>query len=207
MKRSLVVCGLAILFLALHASAKDKNADFSGTWILDIEESDPVPKPVNIMNMGGTPVDVSRGSGGMGGGGYSVSIPIGGMRPQQQDPQAPLVIKQSRNEIEIISGISLNGNETLITDRYILDGKKRGKTVQTPDAPEGVEQTVKATLNKNKIKLETKTPYPQGENTLIKELSLSKDGRTLKLEISNSTSVKSGIPTIRTIQKQVYRKQ
>ncbi len=207
MKPSAVACGLAVLFLALNAGAEDGNSDFSGTWILDIEESDPVPKPVNIMNMGGTPVDVSRGSGGMGGSGYSVSIPIGGVRPQQQDPNAPLVIKQSRNAITIITRINVNGKETLITDRYILDGKKREKTVQIPDTPEGVEQTVKASSKKRKIKLEIKTPYPQGESTLTKEFSLSKDGRTLKLEISNSMSVKSRVPTIRTVQKQVYRKQ
>ena len=205
MKRSAVIYSLAVLFLVHNAEAEEKNVDFTGTWILDIEKSDPDPKPVNVMNMGGTPVDVSRG--GMGSGGYSVSIPVGGMKPQRQDPTTPLVIKQIGKELEIITGMNVNDRETLITDHYTLDGKKREKTVLIPDTTEGVQQTVKATLNKRKFKLEIKTPYPQGESTLIKEFSLSKDGRTLKLEISNSMSVRSRVPTLRTEQKQVYHRQ
>lgn len=206
MRRSAVLCSLAVLALVQNAWAEDKNVDFSGTWILNIEESDPYPKPVSITNMGGSPVSVSRG-GGMGSGGYSVSIPIRGMK--QQDPNTPLIIKQIRNELEIITRMNINGQQTRMVDHYILDGKKREKTVLIPDAPEEVTQTIKASIKKRKIKLEIKTPYPQGESTLIYEFSLSKDGGTLKLEISNRTLVlgRSGTPTIWAIQKQVYNKQ
>ena len=107
MKRSAVICSLALLFLVHNAGAEEKIVDFTGTWILDIEESDPYPKPVNIMNMGGTPVDVSRG--GTSSGGYSVSIPIAGMKPQQQDPNTPLVIRRTANELEIISEMNVDG--------------------------------------------------------------------------------------------------
>ncbi|MBN2318665.1 MAG: hypothetical protein JXR49_06295 [Acidobacteria bacterium] len=208
MRRSAVLFSLAVLALVQNAGAEDKNTDFTGTWILNVEESDLYPKPAGIMNMGGSPVSVSRG-GGMGSGGYSVSIPIRGMRSQQQDPNAPLVIEQTGNELKIITRMNINVQQTLMVDHYILDGEKREKTVQIPDAPEEVKQTIKASMKKRKITLEIKTPYPQGESTLIYEFSLSKDGGTLKLEISNRTLVLGGssTPTIWTVQKQVYNKQ
>lgn len=95
MKRGLILACLA-LALAAIAPAQDKP-DFSGTWVLDREQSDSPP--------------VGRGGGGGRGGGSE----------GEARPQVTLVIAQSGKIVNITRKMAVGGQERLLELKYTTD--------------------------------------------------------------------------------------
>ncbi len=228
MKRLITILGLLGLFLCVTVWAADESADFSGTWVINEAKSDAVAKP--IMGPGNSGVgDVSRGSGGFGGGmgggfpggGMGGGFPGGGMggpgggmggpggtagkMPPPPSNPTPVVIEQSATEMKITGYMKgMDGKDMPIPELYKLDEKELVEMVQAPFSKEKVKKTTKAKLKKNKfqVRIETANPPPmQGSTEVKKDYSLSKDGQTLTLEISNNMGFS------RTVQKLVYNKQ
>ena len=211
MKRLAAIVGLIILCSCLNMWAAEEQVGFSGTWILDSKKSDAFPRPV--MDMAAPPVgDVSMG-GGFPGGGFGGGFPGGGMggpgggmpgakAPQPPPEPAPMIIQQNESEMQISSTMrGMNGKEMPILESYKLDGKELVAMIPVPNSSDKLKQTTKATLKKNKFKVRMATSSPKGTNETVKEYTLSKDSKTLTLEISTSMGM------FRTIQKLVYNKQ
>ena len=212
--RRFAMFGLLALFPILGASAADQPASFSGTWILDDKKSEPFPHPV--MGLAGTGLDLSGGgsmaAAGMGGtpssrdmgggmpGGGGMGMP-GGMAGPASVENPPLVIQQSESELEISRIVKANGKETPLVDKYKFDGSENVYMVQVPNSPNPVKVSTKATLKKNKFVVIMTSFNPQGKSEQRREYSLSKDGKTLTLNTTN-TSMKGQL-----VQKQVYQKQ
>lgn len=221
MKRLATIVGFTILCMYLNTWAAEEPGSFSGTWILDSKKSDAFPRP--IMDMGSPVGDVSRGGGfgggmgggmppggGMGGPGGGMGGPGGGMPggagggrgPQAPQQPVPVVIQQTESEMHITSTMKgMDGKEIPIIENYKLDGKELVEMVPVPNSADKFKKTTKATLKKNKFQVRIATSTPQGLSETNKEYSLSKDGKTLTLEISTSMSM------FRSIQKLVYNKQ
>jgi hypothetical protein len=221
MKRVAMLVGFTFICLYLNAWAAEEPAGFSGTWILDAKKSDAFPKP--IMDMGAPPVgDVSMGGGGgfggmgggmppggMGGGGGGFGgmgggFPGGGKGPQTPPVPAPMVIQQTESDMRITSiWKGMDGKDMPIIENYKLDGKDLVEMMPVPNSENKIKKTTKAKLKKNKfqVEIETSAPPPQGQSGTKKEYEVSKDGKTLTLEITTSMGM------FRTIQKQVYNRQ
>jgi hypothetical protein len=229
MKRFLLVICLTALCLGLNAWAADQNADFSGTWVLDTEKSDPFPIPVRDLGaqtggggMGGGMAGGMGGgmgggmAGGMGGGmgggmaGGMGGPPMGGggrgfggIAPKLEG--AALVIQQTDSEFRIISGTIINGQKNMTEETYKLDGKEKVQELQIPDTEDIIKMTTKVELKKNKFKIRSKSQSPRTTNDVKKELSLSDDGK--ELTIKTKTTSQTGHMVMQTEQKQVYYKQ
>jgi hypothetical protein len=213
MKRFLMVICLTSLCAGLNALAADQNADFSGTWILDTEKSDPFPIPVRDLGAetggrgmgggmgGGMAGGMAGGMGGppMGDGGRG----FGGNAPKLEG--AALVIQQTDSEFKIISGTIINGQKNMTEEAYKLDGKEKVQELQIPDTEDIIRMTTKVELKKNKFKIRSKSQSPRTTNDVKKELSLSDDGR--ELTIKTKTTNQTGHMVMQTEQKQVYYKQ
>ena len=65
-----VIIGLVIGCLTFSSFAGNPPANFSGTWVIDAEKSDPFPSGSTTTNLG---------SGGMGMGGMGGGMGMGGM--------------------------------------------------------------------------------------------------------------------------------
>jgi hypothetical protein len=214
----LAVVGFAAIFPILCISAADQPISFSGTWILDSKESEPFLHPV--AGLAGAGVELSRGDitgdsanagtprnrdmgggapGGMPGGGGMGSI--GGRGAQAPVVTPPLVIRQSEAGMEISRITKVNDKEVSVFDKYKVDGSEDVSTVQVPNTPNPVKVTTKATLKKDKFVIKMINHHPKGKIELKREYSLSKDGKTLILNTTN-TSMKGQL-----VQKQVYHKQ
>ncbi len=223
MKRLLIVFCLATFCLGLNAWAEDEDADFSGTWILNAEKSDPAPRMVRDLgaNVGGRGMGGSMGGppmGGMGDMGGSMGGPpmggMGGMGPMggrgfggamPKIEPVPLVIKQTDDEFQIVSGNIINGQPNLTEEVYKLDGEEKIQELPIEGSEDVIKYATKVELKKDKFKIRSKRSSPQGTNEVKKEYALSKDGQllTIKTKITNQ----SGHMVMQTEQKQVYDKQ
>jgi hypothetical protein len=215
MRRLAVVC-IAAIFPILCASAADQPVGFDGTWILDTKESEPFLHPVmglagpsQIVDttggdlLGGasraaTPSSRDMTAGAPGGGGTGMA---GGRGAQIPVDSPPLVIRLNENVMEIARITKVNGKELPVVDRFQVDGSENVSTVQVPNAPDPVKVITKATLKKSKFVIIMTSFNPNGKSEMKKEYALSKDGKTLVLNTTNSS------PRGHLVQKQVYRKQ
>ncbi len=208
MKRLLIVFCLATFCLGLNAWAEDEDADFSGTWILNAEKSDPAPRMVRDLgaNVGGRGMGGSMGGppmGGMGGMGPMGGRGFGGAMPKIEP--APLVIKQTDDEFQIVSGNIINGQPNLTEEVYKLDGEEKIQELPIEGSEDVIKYATKVELKKDKFKIRSKRSSPQGTNEVKKEYALSKDGQLLT--IKTKTTNQSGHMVMQTEQKQVYDKQ
>lgn len=211
MKQRAAFIGFCVLFLASGALAADEPANFSGTWIQNMKESDPAPVPIRNL---GAPTNVERMGGGFpggmgGGGGFPGGMGGGlpGSKPNQPPAEpAPLVIEQTENEIQIKSTAKgMGGADTPITESHKLDGKDLVEMVPYPNSPDPVKRTTKVSLKKNKLQIKQTTATPQGDNEIKKDYSLSKDGKKLTLNVK--TTMGMGLMVMQTEQKMVYYRQ
>jgi hypothetical protein len=215
MKQFLTVTCLITLCLVLNTWAADKNADFSGTWVLNTEESDPAP--IMVRDLGATTGGRGGGGGfggGMGGMGGMGGPPMGGMggmggrgfggAAPKIEP-APLVIKQTDSEFRITSGTIINGKENLTEEVYKLDGEEKVQQVPIEDSDDFIKYSTKVELKKDKFKIRSKKSYPGTTDEVKKEYDLSKDGKVLT--IKTKTTNQTGHMVMQTEQKQVYDKQ
>jgi hypothetical protein len=214
--RNLAMVGLLAIFPILGASAADQAVSFSGTWMLNEKKSDPFPHQVifagsgldmsggdisgDRSSMGGAGTLSSRDMGGGMPGGRGMQMP-GGMGAQAPVKISPLVIQQSETEMEISRITNANGKEIPIIDKYKTDGSENVSMVQVPNSPDPVKVVTRATLNKNKFVVIMASSTSQGKNEVKREYSLSKDGKTLTLNTTNTG------PKGQLVQKQVYQKQ
>jgi hypothetical protein len=204
----------AAIFPILCASAADQPVSFSGTWNLDSKESEPFLHPVVGLTGG---LELSRGnitgdsadagtlkSRDMGGGGMQSGGGMGmagGRGAQAIAVTPPLVIRQSETGIEISRITKVNDKEVSVFDKYKVDGREDVLMVQVPNTPNPVKVTTKATLKKGKFVINMINHHPNGKIEMKREYSLSKDGKTLTLNTTNTT-MKGQL-----VQKQVYHKQ
>jgi len=221
MKRAAAVVGFALLCLYGTAWAAEQQISFSGTWILDSKNSDPFPHPV--AGLSGYGVDMSggdiAGGGGMGGGmrggpqgDMGAGVPGGGMGrgmpgfggrgPQTPTENFPLVIQQTDTEIQFSRIVKVNGADTTVLDKYKFDGSENVSMMRIPNLPDPVKTSTKATLKKNRFVIHMTTFYPQGKGETTRELTLSKDGKTLTQTTQNNNARGQQF-----VQKQVYHKQ
>jgi hypothetical protein len=222
MKRFTAVVSLALLCLVLNTWAAEQNADFSGTWILDSQNSDAAPIPVRDLG-----ADVAGGKGGMGGGGFGGmggggfggmgGGGFGGMGggmggpgfgrkgPAPKIEPAPLVIQQTDKEFRITSGMIVDGKENLTEEVYKLDGEEKVQNVPIKDSDDFIKYSTKVELNKDKFKIRSKKELPGTKDEVKKEYSLSKDGKVLT--VKTKTTNQTGHMVMQTEQKQVYNKQ
>jgi hypothetical protein len=141
--------------------------------------------------MGGPPM------GGMGGGGF------GGAMPKIEP--APLVIKQTDDEIHIVSGSIINDQPNLTEETYKLDGEEKVQELPIEGSDDVIKYATKVELKKDKFKIRAKRSSPQGTNEVKKEYALSKDGKVLT--VKSKTTNQSGHMVMQTEQKQVYDRQ
>ncbi len=220
MKRLIVIICFFVLCMALIAVAAEKPANFSGTWIQDMKESDPAPR--SIRNLGQT-ANVEGGGGfgggmggmgGMGGGmggGFGGGFPGGGFpkskagQPAPEPP--PLVLEQDENELRIptvVKGIG-GSPDTQAVERFKFDGKEVVEMIPVPNADKPLKRTTKVSFSKNKIQVKQTTATSQGNNEYRRTYSLSKDGKELTLNIK--TQIAMGLQVMQTEQKLVYKRQ
>jgi hypothetical protein len=124
----------------------------------------------------------------------------GGAQPSQQT--APLVIQQTENEMHISNTVKgMDGKDIPMAEHYKLDGKEVVAMVPVPNSPNQVKITTKATSKKSKLQIRQTTISPQGNSESKKEYTMSKDGKTLTLEIMTT------MLTFQSIQKLVYNRR
>lgn len=173
MRRSVVV-GVILLLAACMAFAA---ADFSGTWVMDKEKSDPI----------------RMGRGGPGGGGGGGGAPA--------DLEVALVINHSGNDMKVVRKMTMGGNTRESEMKYTLDGTEntnpgmmgRGE-VKSKSKVEGdkliIEGTQSMQTQQGDFQINTKDEY-----------SLSADGKVLTVTTTRST------PQGERTTKAVYNKQ
>ena len=223
MKRLAVFLGLTIICFCISGWAADEAADFSGNWIPDVKKSDATARII-MPPMGGTVRDVStmgsgggmgggmggpgggRGGpgGGMGGPGGGMGGPGGGQGAPPPPQLLPMVIEQTETEMRIASKMQgPGGKEIPIVESYKLDGKDLVEMVTAPFSTAKVKKKTSAKLKKNKFQVRTETdnaPPATGSSAVKKEFALSKDGKTLTMEVTN-------VGMFQSVQKIVYNKQ
>jgi hypothetical protein len=226
MKQLVMAVCFILLCPALSAWAGSPQADLSGTWIQNPEQSD--ARPQQIRNLG-APGNVAGGGfgGGMGGGGFGGGRggpppgggmgsppPGGGMQTPPPAAPPPMVIKQTGKDIQISTTVNMYGKEVPTVENYALDGKEIVEMVPMPNSPEKSKRKTKAQLKKNKLTITVKTSSSfmmDGSKSLMqndvkKEYELSEDGKTLTLKVSTNM-VMNSMPTSQTVQKFVYNRQ
>jgi hypothetical protein len=165
--------------------------------------------------------------GGMGGmrGMRTIAGAGGGAQTSIQGSSAPMVIKQTDDEIQIINMV--NGEE--VVETYNLDGKKHSEMIVWEDGSvaggtriggragqqrrtaigQRVKRITQAKMSKRTLKISQVTELPNGKN------KLSKDGKTLTVKIDTTTpsgsigvnnSVDTGSTTM-TTQKLVFDRE
>jgi hypothetical protein len=155
---------------------------------------------------GGMPGGMGGGMpGGMGGGipggGMPGTMPGGGAGGMKMAEPKPLVIQQNGSEVQISQTMIMNDKEIPMAEKYKLDGSEDVKMMPVPNIQEPVKVVTTATLKKNKIKTRRTTYIPKNKGDLKKEYSLSKDGKTLTVNTTNTTIYGD------LVQKQIYHKQ
>ncbi len=217
MKRMISILVFSLLCLSLNTWAADQLVNLAGTWILDSKNSDPsfLPMPnigapqmgrnndggeMDRGGRGGTPAsrDMSASTPGGGTGG---SIPGFGRGPQSTASNAPMVIEQNESEVRISRTSRVMGKEMPVFERYRLDGADHTQMTQIAGSPDPVKVVTRAKLKKNSLLVLITSYAPQNKSELKKNFSLSKDGKTLTVKSSHTTSM--GV----LIQDQIYHKQ
>jgi hypothetical protein len=207
MKRLVVVVCFAVLALSAAVWAADQQADLSGTWQQNAALSDAAPKNIDTSltaggggggGMGGG--GGRGGGGGMGGFGGGMGGPGGGFGrggPQGQ-PNKTFIFKQTANEMQITNKGARNGQDEI--ESFKLDEKEKRESIDTFGGKK-VTRVTKFKLGKDNFTVTTKTPSAFGNaETVKREFTLSKDGKTMTLKIE-----KKG--TVPTLQKLVYNKE
>jgi len=223
MKRLISILFLSLLFLVLNAWAADQTVNLAGTWILDGQKSDPFPHPLQNLGapqMGGSQGNLEGGGGGGGrggtlsggdmgggmpGGGMGGGMPRGGTRgpgmgtvPAQTPP---MIIEQNETQLKISRTGMVQGKPTPVFETYLLDGEEHAQTTQIPGSPDPIKVVTSTKLKKNSLQVHITTYGPKNKGEMKREFSLSKDGKTLTVNSTNST------PTGDWVQRQVYHKQ
>ena len=182
MKERAVIIGYIFLCLAGNASAGDEAYDFSGSWLMNEEKSEKTQRTMtgsSGMMVGGM-ISGSMMSGGipMGGGGMLAGI-INPMSDTAKDIPWDIDLRDKVLRINN-SYRSVNGENTPNFETYLLDGKTRKEKI-TQGMGE-VVKTTRASINKNKIKIEIKISPERGQKSSMKrEFTLSKDGKSMKI--------------------------
>jgi hypothetical protein len=157
MTRRIGVVGSLTIALVMTALAAAPN--FSGTWILDKEKSDPLP-------FGGR-----RGGGAQGG-----------------PTDVTLIIKQTDNELVLIRKMNIGGEERTSESKHTLDGKENTNPGFGRGGGEVVSKTKwdkdkLVTEGKRKVSFQGN----EFEITTREVRSLSADGNTMTVETTNTT--------------------
>jgi hypothetical protein len=169
-----VLCLVAVAFAA---------ANFSGTWVLDQEKSDPAQMGRGGAGGAGGPGGGAGGPGGPGGGPGGGG---GGGTPQE------ITITMSATEMTISRATAGGASET----KYMLDGKENTATTQRG------ELKYKAVWDGGNLTISgTRTSQRGGESPMKEVYSLSADGKVLT--VATTRSGQQG----ETIRKQVYNKK
>ena len=113
----------------------------------------------------------------------------------------PLVIQQNGSEVQISQTMIMNDKEIPMVEKYKLDGSEDAKMMPVPNVQEPVKVVTTATTKKNKFKTRTISYFPKNKTDLKKDYSLSKDGKTLTVNTTNTTIYGD------LVQKQIYHKQ
>jgi len=94
---------------------------------------------------------------------------------------APWVLTLTGTSLSIRNDYKINGRNFPHIETYVLDGKKHEETIAGRRGD--IVKTTRASLKKNKIKIEITMIDQQGNRSINeKEFKLSKDGATLTLE-------------------------
>jgi hypothetical protein len=216
MKRSVSIFLCSILCLILNTWAADRLVDLSGTWILDVQKSDPFLHPIRNLgapSMGGSEGNLDAGdrrggtpssrdmSAGMPGRSMGGGFPGMGRGPQQSGQNPPMIIEQNEAELRISRTGLIMGKQTPVFENYTVDGTEHAQIAQIPGSPDPVKVVVIAKAKKNGVQVRITTYGPKSKGQMKREIMLSKDGKTLTLKSTNAT------PTGDLIQDQVYHKK
>ena len=185
----LVVLGLA--YLAAPVAAPAATPNFSGSWMKDNANSDPVPSPLMLRD----PTQAGGGGGGRGqaGGGRGQ----GGGRnqgPGRGGGPMPMVVEQDSSSLQVTDPQGA-------VRKFTLDGKPHVSTMDT-----GVQKaTITASWQGETLVIASVGPYggmPGNVTLNAKEVwSLSSDGKTLIIATTRT------IPAVEKSYKEVYTKQ
>jgi hypothetical protein len=153
-----IVFALA-LAMPLAAWAQSKP-DFSGSWTVNAEKSDPPPQRGGGGGAGGGGGRAGGGGGRMGGG-----------------PAGPLTIKQTASDL----AITTEGRNGPVTSTYKLDGTESSNEMPGRG---GASMTVKSTAKWDGSKIVIATTRDMGGNsmTITETRSLSADGKEMTVE-------------------------
>ncbi len=215
MKQPVTFIGVTALCLIINVWAAERLANFAGTWILDTKNSDPFLRP--IRDLGAQVPGGGMGGGGMGGGGMPGGMgrgtPGGSMpgkgipgkgtpgRGTAESQPPPLIIEQTESELRITRTIFEGGKLAPVLVVYRFDESERVDAMPIPNSTEQAKVVTKIKWGKNKFQIRTTSYLPQGKNEIRREYSLSKDGKVLTVQTSDST------PMGELIQKQIYNRQ
>jgi hypothetical protein len=157
-----IVFALA-LAMPLAAWAQSKP-DFSGSWTVNAEKSDPPPQ---------------RGGGGGAGGGGGRAAGGGGGGRMGGGPAGPITIKQTATDL----AITTDGRNGPVTSTYKLDGTESSNEMPGRG---GASMTVKSTAKWDGSKIVIATTRDMGGDpvTITETRSLSADGKEMTVESS-----------------------
>jgi hypothetical protein len=216
MKPLISVLILLLLCLGVNTWSADEPVNLSGTWILDVQHSDPVPHPLPNLGApqfqsrgggadasarGGTPAsrdsnpDYGSESGRSGGGMRS-----SGRGAQSAGQTVPMIIEQNGQDLRISRTSKVQGKEMPVTETYFLDGADHIQTTQVAGADDPVKVVTSAKPKKSSVQVRILINNPKNKIEVKREFLLSKDGKTLTLKSSNKSSIGE------MIQDQVYHK-
>lgn len=185
-------CAVLCMCAVLWAADDEPAVNFTGTWILDAEKSDPFPRPLTEVGFGG---------GGFPGGGF----PGGGAKRGPTPPPAqapPLVIEHNGTQVKVTRTVFSAGKAVPVTEIFPCDGKKYEEMVPVTNSDEKVRQEFKATLKKNKLEVQKTTHYSKYTSKAKSTYILSKDGQSLTLKTENNPQ-----GTMIMLQNQIYNRQ
>jgi hypothetical protein len=218
MKRILglfAILGLSWGCMTWAVGKDQKKVNFSGTWILAKSKVGQAP----VGQMGGGGMGRGGGGGGRRGGGRGGGIPGGGYPGGRRsgggrggnDPgeasqmaDSDLVIDHSEAELKVTRKVSnASGGETEFVQIFNLDGSE---SVNPVPAGRG-ELRTRTSWDKGKL-VTLGTQQPSGSDDAARldivvkqEFSLSKDGKTLTVKTSRSTS-RGQVTTTQTFTRQ-----
>jgi hypothetical protein len=216
MKRLISILLCSILCPILNTWAAEKVVNLSGTWILDVQKSDPFPHPIQNLgapSMGGSEGTLDAGdrrggtpssrdmSAGMPGRDMRGGFPGMDRGSQHSGLNPPMIIEQNGAELKISRTGLIMGKQTPVFENYTVDGTEHAQITQIPGSPDPVKVVVIAKAKKNGVQVRITTYGPKSRGQMKREFLLSKDGKTLTFKSTNAT------PTGDLIQDQVYHKK
>ena len=178
-------------FLAAGLWAEAQTPGFAGTWIYDAEKSDPTSRSIvvdydfsNFSVVGA----MEKGAAAM----LSKDL-------KSADSVVLLILEPLGNDEWKLSGVRRTGSIDIpFINMLKCDGKKRIQMVPgNPYTADMVKQSTKATLKKDKLRVEQIVYYPTDHVKSRNTFSLSKDEQTLILE-------RESFDTKRSYGKKIY---